>query len=184
MGTKALANFTPNVGKYRGAAIHRYAVDIDLGPAQAPQLAMIRAVMGDKLEAELAIVKDKWVMGVGVNARSRLEQTVDLVLDGGPSMADSDAIKNVFGTMPKDQSFVGILSIQQGFEWVKRLAPIPPNMAYTGTAGIGFTARMAGRQVNERLIVPTSEIVAVYQMIVSARMGAGAQVQPLPQPQQ
>lgn len=164
-----------NVGAYKGLSIHRQTTTFDLEALPAQQAEALRKLFGKAIVAEMVIVKDKLVFALGPTARKRLEQMVDSVLGEKGALLDSAAFTETFGAMPKDQSFVGFISLADMFEWVKRIAPIPVAIGYDSSAGIGVTARMAGRRVSTRVIVPVSEILAVKAAVTAAKQGAAAQ---------
>ncbi len=171
LGTNTQVEFTANVGTYRGYAIHAYETKIDWGKASPQAAPMMADLVGKTMRGEFSLVKNRIVAALGKNARKRLTEQVDLVLDGGPSLADSAAMQEVFGSMPKDQSAVGMLAPAALLRLVKQFAPIPPRVKYESPAGIGFTCRLSANTVDEAMIVPMKEIVAIQQAVVAAKMG-------------
>ena len=175
LGPNTEIEFEENVAAYKGFSIHRQTTTFDLEAVPAQQAEGLRKLFGEALIVEMAIVKDKLVFALGPTARKRLEQMVDSVLAGRGELTSSAAFTETFGSTPKDQNSVAFVSLADMFEWFKALSPIPVAIAYDSAAGIGLTARMHGRQVSTRVIVPVSEILAVKDAVTAMKQAGGGQ---------
>ena len=172
LANNAQIEFAANVGTYQGCTIHAYTTRFLLEKIPAQQAEMIRKIFGESIPAELTVTNDRMVIAFGQNSRVRLKEVADLILDGGPSFADSEAIRQVFGEIPRDQSSMGLLVPAGALELVRAFAPIPAHIHYESPAGIGTTSRMSGSKIQHRVVVPTVEVLAIKDAVMAARAGA------------
>lgn len=171
MGQNAEITFAENVDKYKGYTIHRQTTKFSKDDMMPQQAEAMTRMFGEEMIVETCMVKDKWVIGFGPNARQRLTDTVDAVLAGGAGFPSATGVVEVFGKLPTDQSAVAYVSLGDLLDWALKFVPVPVPISYDSSGGIGVMARASGRQVVIKTIVPMGEIVAMRNAFMDMRRG-------------
>ncbi len=171
MASHAAVEFRPNVGSYRGCVVHSYRTLFHWEKLRGPQSAAVRALFGDALNSEITVAKNQLVFVFGKQPRKRLQQAVDLILDGGPSLADAALPRNVFGSIPADRSGMGVLSLSRGLKLARLMAPVPDYVKYESDSGVGVTWRCRAGAVETTWTAPMGEIVSIKNAALAIKMG-------------
>ena len=159
--------------QYKGGEI----LNIDLGltadeiPDPEGQQAF-RDILGDQLAVPLGFVGNYAVLGIGKNARSRVEALMDAVDAGSAGMGGASPAQF---KLPEANNFFMVLSVPKMLKWLAKYAPeAPPDFDILDSPGVGMSASFAGEHVAGELVVPLAEMLAIKDAVQKIQMAESA----------
>ena len=177
MGLISALEMRKNADTHQGVVINEIQFKFDVTDANAPETQMIKAMYGEGMTIQWAIVNNTYVASMGSDKVAGL---IDRVKAGVPAskateienalqLAPDGAASDVFVTF----NLIRVLNL------VKAFAPVPlplPAMDFPTSSNIVAAASIGNGQLSGDLIIPKQHVMEIMQ-VVQALMAQKAQQQ-------